>query len=145
MDLSKVSHEHTFAQQNLPNLLFPTTKKYTENLIRNRLIRPKLKLIGTELIIFCISFEMPQDATETNGKTHEDNNTAAANGHIQLDESPKENADAKQDSNTFIKIEKNANRKKRDTSADRSLKVIPLFEHFPIDNYAVLKLEFLVH
>lgn len=75
-----------------------------------------------------------QDATETNGKIHEDKNTAAANGHIQLDERQEENADAKQDSNAIIKIEKNANRKKRDTSADRSLKVISPLEHLSVEN-----------
>lgn len=78
---------------------------------------------GEPDILFCIySVQMPQDATETNGKTNEDNNTAA-NGHIQLDERLTRGVDVKQNPNEFIKIEKNANHKKRDTSADRSLKV----------------------
>lgn len=79
---------------------------------------------NSKTLIYCYSIEIQQDATEINGKTHEDNNSGATNGHIQLEEKQKEGVDAKQNSNEFIKIEKNAIRKKRDTSADRSLKVI---------------------
>lgn len=101
------------------------TPYHTHRHIDSRIRYSQIECKHSSDEIIEISFlVVSQDASETNGKIHEEKPITTANGHIKLNAEPKEDVDAnKQNSNEFIKIEKNANRKKRDTSADRSLKV----------------------